>query len=175
MRWRTDVQRLKALGCMPPDLMMSYRALESIFGAVFDKAEPQLHMRWISLKNRLGLPHVVTPEAFKEVSEFADAELSALVLLGGTSLNPGLPLTDNQRARQVQIKENEKKRASRAAAAASEPAASADPPPTVARLSSPLSPWAQPCVNWQKGECKRGVSCHFHHAGFPVEEKRCFI
>ena len=111
MRWRTEVQRLKALGCMPPDLTMSYRALESIFGAVFDKAEPQLHMRWISLKNRLGLPHIITPAAFKEVSEFADAELSALVLLGGTSLNPGLPLTDNQKTRQLHIKENEKKRA----------------------------------------------------------------
>ena len=47
MRWRTDVQRLSALGCMPPDLTMSYRALESIFGIVFDKAEPQLHMHWI--------------------------------------------------------------------------------------------------------------------------------
>ena len=47
MRWRTDVQRLSALGCMPPDLMMSYGALESIFGIVFDKAKPQLHMRWI--------------------------------------------------------------------------------------------------------------------------------
>eukprot|EP00959_Pyramimonas_sp_CCMP1952_P384509 8058388-Pyramimonas_sp.AAC.1 len=109
--------------------MISYRALVSIFGAVFDKAEPQLHMRWISLKN-LSLPRVVTPEAFKEVPEFADAELSALVLLGGTPLNPGLPLTDNQRARQVQFKENEKKRASRAAAAASEAASSAVPPPT---------------------------------------------
>ena len=47
MRWRIDVQRLNALGCMPPDLSMSYRALESIFGIVFDKAEPQLHMLWI--------------------------------------------------------------------------------------------------------------------------------
>ena len=52
---------------------MSYRALESIFGIVFDKAEPQLHMLWIQLKNRFGLPHLVTLEAFKEVFEFADA------------------------------------------------------------------------------------------------------
>ena len=37
-------------------------------------------------------------EAFEEVSEFADAELSALVLTGATSLNPGLPLTENQRS-----------------------------------------------------------------------------
>ena len=31
------------------------------------------------------------------------------------------------------------------------------------------------CKNWQNGECKRGVSCHFQHDGFPVEQKRCFI
>ena len=83
MRWRTDVDRLQKLGCMPPDLMVSYRALESIFGTVFDKAEAQLHLRWISLKNKLSLPHVITAAAFQEVSEFADRELSALVLLGG--------------------------------------------------------------------------------------------
>ena len=152
---------------------MSYRALESIFGIVFDKAEPQLHMRWTQLNNRLGLPHLVTLEAFKEVFEFADAELSALVLLGGTSLNPGLPLTENQKTRQLQLKENEKKRAAKASGAL--PASEPPPPPQAARLSSPLSSWAQPCTNLQKGECKRGVSCHFHHAGFPIEEKRCFI
>ena len=45
MRWRADVRRLIALNCFPPDLMLSFRALESIFGNVFDKAEPQLHMR----------------------------------------------------------------------------------------------------------------------------------
>ena len=36
MRWRTDVDRLQKNGCMPPDLMVSYRALESIFSNVFD-------------------------------------------------------------------------------------------------------------------------------------------
>ena len=173
MRWRTDVQRLSALGCMPPDLTMSYRALESIFGIVFDKAEPQLNLRWLQLKNRLGLPHLITLEAFKEVSEFADAQLSALVSTGGTSLNPGLPLTDNQTSRLLQLRENEKKRAAKASGAL--PAAEPQPPPQAARLSSPLSSWAQPCTNLQKGECKRRVSCHFHHAGFPIEERRCFI
>ena len=34
-----------------------------------------------------------------------------------------------------------------------------------ARLPSPLSNWAQPCNNWKKGECTRGVSCHYHHVG----------
>ncbi len=177
------MQRLNELGCLPPDLTLSYRALESIFGAVFDRAEPQLHMRWILLKNRLGLPHVVTMNTFREVSEFADTELSALVLMGGSSLNPGLPMTDNQKARQQQLKEGEKKRAAAAQAAATAAAKAATqttPPatsqqPTAARLSSPLSSWAPLCTHWKAGKCSRGVSCHFHHDGFPVEEKRCFI
>ena len=50
---------------------------------MFDRAEPQLNLRWIQLKNKLGLPHLVSIQAFEEVSRFADAELSALVLLGG--------------------------------------------------------------------------------------------
>ena len=65
MRWRSDVLRLKALGCMPLDMTLSYRALESFFGVVFDKAEPQLHMRWIQLKNQFGLLHTITQTAFK--------------------------------------------------------------------------------------------------------------
>ena len=100
-------------------------------------------------------------------------------------MNPGLPLTDNQKARQLQLKENEKKAATARAAASplcgrdrqpsdSRSGSSGAASPIVARLSSPLSPWAPPCTFWQKGECKRGVKCHFHHAGFPVEERRCF-
>ena len=127
MRWRTNVQRLNALGRMPPELSLSYRALESIFGVVFDKAEPQLHLRWVQLKNRLGLLHIITNTAFKEVSEFADAELSALVLMGGTSLNPGLPLTENQRTRLRELREVEKKRAAKVADV--HPAAKTSPTP----------------------------------------------
>ena len=166
MRWRTDVLRLKALGCMPVDLTLSYRALESIFGVVFDKAEPQLHLRWIQLKNRLGLLHTITQTAFKEISEFADAELLALVLTGGTSLNPGLPLMENQKKRLLELTEVEKKRAAKASDAP--PAANPLPIPHAARLSSSLSTWAGMCKSWQNGECKRGVSCHFQHDGFPI-------
>ena len=74
-------------------------------------------MRWIQLKNQLGLLHTITQTAFKEISEFADAELSALVLMGGTSLNPGLPLAENQKKRLLDIKEGEKKRAAKASGA----------------------------------------------------------
>ena len=145
MRWRSDVLRLKALGCMPPDLALSYRALESIFGVVFDKAEPQLHMRWIQLKNKLGLLHIITQTAFQQISEFADAELSALALMGGTSLNLGLRLTENQKKRLLDLKEGEKKRAAKASDAP--PAAYTLPSPHAARLSSSLSTWAVMCKN----------------------------
>ena len=96
MRWRTDVRRTITLDIYPLDLRMSYRAMVSIFEAVFDKAEPQLNLRWNMLKNELGLPHRITQKALQDVSNFADAELSALVLLGGSGHNTGLPLTDNQ-------------------------------------------------------------------------------
>ena len=42
MRRRTDVQRLIALGCMPFELPLSYRALKFIFGVVFENAKPKL-------------------------------------------------------------------------------------------------------------------------------------
>ena len=172
MRWRSDVLRLRALGCMPPDLTLSYRALESIFGIVFDQAEPQLHMRWIQLKNNLGLPHIISQTAFQQVSEFADAELSALVLMGGTSLNHGLPLTENQKKRLIDLKEGEKKRAAKAVDA---PAAEHVPPdPYAARFSNPLTTWAILLKDLQNGECRRGVNCRFQHDGFPMEQNRCF-
>ena len=117
MRWRADVKRMGSLGCSPPDFMMSYRAMGSMFGAVFDKAEPQLNFRWIQLKNRLGLPRPITEQALQEVSQFADTELSALVIPGGSALNTGLPLTDNQKARQQRVKVAERTKAAATRAA----------------------------------------------------------
>ena len=93
-------------------------------------------------------------------------------------------MTDNQRARHAQLKENEKKaaaaraaaaRAAAVAAGAQSSSATASPPPTAARLSSTMSSWAKPCDYWKAGECTRGISCHFMHEGFPIEEKRCFV
>ena len=49
-----------------------------------------------------------------QVAAFADSELGALILAGNSSLNTGMPLTDNQKARQVQIKDTDKKRAAAA-------------------------------------------------------------
>ena len=70
-------------------MLLCYRGMESIFSAVFDKAEPMLHARWIALKNQLGLPYRVDGSAIEAVHAFADAELGALILQGNSQLNPG--------------------------------------------------------------------------------------
>ena len=69
---------------------------ESIFSAVFDKAEPMLHARWIPLKNQLGFAYRVDVSAIETVAAFADAELGALILQGNSQLNPGLPSIDRK-------------------------------------------------------------------------------
>ena len=109
MKWKDSLRRSAELGCHPPDTLLAYRAMESIFSCVFDKAEPLLVKRWVSLRNQLGLPHIVTVQAIEQVSAFAEAELGALVLHGGHGLNTGLPFTENQKARNTQSKDTEKK------------------------------------------------------------------
>ena len=182
LRWKETVRRLAELGCHPPDMLLTYRAMESIFSAVFDKSEPLLNARWISLRNGLGLPHKVEYDTIVKVAHFASSELGALVLHGGTGLNTGLPLTDNQRARQQQLKDSDKKRAAAAKAqlVADAQAQVVPPVPTPpataagARLSATTSIWAKPCTSWKDtGVCSRGISCRFSHSGFPVTESRC--
>ena len=131
--------------------------MESFFSGVFDKADPQLHQRWISLRNVLGLPHVITVAAVQQVMQFAEAELSALALLGGSAQNTGLPMTENQRNRLLQQKATEQRRlAAKAAkaAAGSVPATPQKPNPVAKRISATTSYWAPLCVHWvNKGRC----------------------
>ena len=63
MKWKENIRRLAELNISPPAVLLTYRAMESIFSLVFDKSEPQLHARWIWLKNQLGLPHHVNHNA----------------------------------------------------------------------------------------------------------------
>jgi len=182
MKWKENIRRLAELGSAPPALLMTYRAMESIFNVVFDKAEPMLNARWIALKNQLGLPYHIDQTAIEKVAAFADAELGALVLSGNSSLNPGLPLTENQKSRQQQIKEGEKKRAAAAKVKAEPPPSKNQPPQTdnkniaaaMYNRSATTAMWANPCTNWtNNGTCTRGIACHFAHQGFPTSEKRC--
>jgi hypothetical protein len=179
LRWKENIRRCAELGCSPPDLLLAYRAMESIFSAVFDKSEPQLNLRWVSLRNHLGLPHLITPQTIEQVADFAEAELGALALHGGSGLNTGLPLTDNQKARLANQKDSDRKRtaALRTPAASDKPAAKATyaaGAAPAARVSTTTSSWAKPCSNWtQQGGCRRGISCFFAHPGFAVTEDRC--
>ena len=180
LKWKENLRRCAELRCHPPDLLLAYRAMESIFSAVFDKAEPLLNQRWVTLRNNLGVPHNINLHTIESVSRFAEAELGALVLHGGTGLNTGLPLTENQKARQQQIREADRKRA---AALRTPPLAKTNDPPlhvvadnsqaASVRYSSTTSSWAAPCRDWAKGHCSKGIRCHFAHAGFSISESRC--
>ena len=181
IKWKENIRRLFELEIAPPDLMFSYRAMESIFSAVFDKAEAMFHARWITLKNDLGLPHRITQNTMEKVAAFAEAELGALALIGNTNQNPGPPLTENQKARNSQIKDQEqKKRVATAKVKADPPAtpkATAQEDKAAAvqfHKTSTHAIWADPCKDWDvTGICLRGKSCHFKHEGFPRTENRC--
>ena len=170
---QVELLRCSELQCQHPDLLLAYRAMESIFSAVFDKFEPR-----ISLK-QLGWPHHIHLDTIEKVAAFVDEELGALVLTGGSGLSAGLRLTDTQKARQQQIKEGEKKRAAAAheklkAVAQMPPATDAAAKAAFVKKPATTSMWANPCTSWQtKGLCSRGVSCLYAHAGFKVSGKRC--
>ena len=156
IKWKENMRRCAELGCHPPDLLLAYRAMESIFSAVFDKAEPQLHHRWVNLRNDLGPPHLLALNAIQKVGEFAEAELGALVLHGGTGLNTGPPLTDNQKTRQQQIRESDKKKAAALKAPPSWNQNQAHPQ-GAARFSSTTASCAAPCKAWaERGFCQQG-------------------
>ena len=85
-------------------------------------------------------------------------------LQGGTGLNTGLPLTENQKACNAQMKDAEKKRVAAAKIAAKPP--KVDPPPKVdskkaaayedrrrtkkAGVSAAVNVWAEPCRPWEE-------------------------
>ena len=185
LRWQDNLRRYRELKCSPPDLTMAYTAMESIFSTVFDKADNQLNHRWVELRNKLGIPHLITMEAMQKVAEFAEYELSALVLHGGTGLNTGLPMTANQKAQLQQQRDNDKKRAAAAKTqlgsvvaglVAGQGKGNAQPEVAAAvRVSATTAMWANPCRDWSKGLCARGISCNFAHPGFPITENRCII
>ena len=57
LKRKENVRRLAELDKSPPDLLLCYRGMESIFSAVFDKADQMLQSKWIALKIKLDLPH----------------------------------------------------------------------------------------------------------------------
>ena len=83
LKWNDKVLKYKALGGSPLDLLITFRAMNSIFNTVFENADAQLNLRWNNMCNHLGLPQQVKPEAFEHILESAESELGALALHGG--------------------------------------------------------------------------------------------
>ena len=144
------------------------------------------------MENELGLPYVITFDKLYKVAEFVDGEIAFMITQGGRGNNPGLPLTDNQKRQELQVKETEKKRAASAKAATDtatkqaaadaakivasyEPQAAAAFTPFKKDTSTTHAPWANTCNDWVKGKCVRGISCNFKHEGIKFTEGRCFI
>ena len=129
------------------------------------------------LKEPVGLPHHVNLETTEGVAAFADAELGALVLHGSSGLDARLPSTDNQKARQQQLKKTGRKRAAAAKAPALPSQANVDSAEAAHfRTTATTSMWADSYTHWTtKGSGTKGISCLFAHAGFPVTEKRCLM
>ena len=191
-RWWQAGRRCRDLGMSSPDVTVLYTAFRSIFSNVFAVANSNLQLRWMNLENELGLPYVITFDKLYKVAEFVDGEIAFMITQGGRGNNPGLPLTDNQKRQELQVKETEKKRAASAKAATDtatkqaaadaakivasyEPQAAAGFTPFKKDTSTTHAPWANTCNDWVKGKCVRGISCNFKHEGIKFTEGRCFI
>ena len=74
LRWKAGAKRIHQLGLIAPDISQTYPAMVSIFGEVFDRAEPQLNLKWVQLKNVLGLPHKVDLNTMEQIARFAEVE-----------------------------------------------------------------------------------------------------
>jgi hypothetical protein len=109
LKWKENLNRCVELNIQPSDPLLLYRAMESIFSHVFDRADSTLNFRWLQLRSDLGLPTNINFEVISRVCEWTEAELGTLVVLGGNA-NTGLPLTANQAAQQKQRAEGDKKR-----------------------------------------------------------------
>ena len=103
IKWKDNMRRLMELEIPSPLFIIPYRAVESIFIAVSDKADAQLHAKWFTVKSQVGLPHHIDSTTLNRVAALVEAELGALALEGQNSLNTGLPLRDDQKARSTQI------------------------------------------------------------------------
>ena len=70
-----SIRRCSELGHQMPDLTLTYRAMESIYSVIFDKAEPQLSRCWLTLNNALGLPHIITADAMAAHHPFVGIDI----------------------------------------------------------------------------------------------------
>ena len=191
-RYWSAARRCDELMMNPPDVTILYTAFQSIFSNVFDGATGAMQLRWLQLQNELNLPQVITHDKMMRVASFAQGELQYMVIQGGRTGNPGLPMTDNQQKQEQQKKDNEGKN-KRAAALKADGAwrnTAPEPDPTGKggaspqaaaatygnrELSRPTTWWKGVCRDWAMGSCVKGINCGFQHDGIPKDAGRCFI
>ena len=85
-----------------------------MFVHVLEKsADEQVRRKWNSLRNNLGLPEASNEEVMGKVLDFAQVELPEMILQQ-RGLQCGLPMTENQKKRESELKLSTKTRAAQA-------------------------------------------------------------
>ena len=117
-RWYGAVKRSTEIDMPLPSIDLLFRGARSIYVGVFEGDDFELRLRWTSLLQRSGFPHQLTHEGLRDMNQFAEAELTQMVVTGRGSQNTTLPLTDTQRSRLKGEKEADKRRTAAAKASA---------------------------------------------------------
>ena len=123
-------------------------------------------------------PHVLSHEGLRAINEFAEAELTAMIIIGKISGSSGLPLTDTQKRRAKGERDAEKRKKTEEKTPTNHAAAVKI---GGEKYSNTHAVWAPPCKYWkEKGICWRGIACNFRHEGFKIDENgklvdRCFV
>ena len=178
-RWFTSVKRAVDIGMTLPSLELLYRGARSIYSGAFEVDDFALRLRWTNVEQMWGYPHTLSHEGLRAINDFAEAELTAMVISGQNGTTTGLPLTDTQRQRAKGEKEAEKKKKADERPPKEPQAAAVNVGGE--RFSNTHAMWAPPCTHWKdKGVCSRGIACLFRHEGFKMYENgklvdRCFV
>ena len=120
---------------------------------------------WRPHQNTVVLSH----EGLRAINEFAEAELTAMVINGKSGGSTGLPLTETQKQKAKVEKEKTSTNHAASVKIGGE------------KYSNTHAMWAPPCTHWkEKGICSRGIACNFRHDGFKMYENgelvdRCFV
>ena len=69
-------------GMTLPSLELLYRGARSIYSGAFEVDDFALRLRWTNREQMWGYPHALSHEGLRAINEFAEAELTAMVING---------------------------------------------------------------------------------------------
>ena len=81
-RWFTSVKRAVDSGMTLQSLELLYRGARSIYSGAFEVDDFALRLRWTNMEQMWGYPHALSHEGLRAINEFAEAELTAMVING---------------------------------------------------------------------------------------------